>query len=101
MVTEHQNNTYIAQTTTTLSHRLTTHLARFGPKQHTTDAHKTFLNRETNVNDTRRLRIENHSYRLSILEALLIRKMPHSINQQLASTHRTFKLLTSWLYLFI
>ena len=38
---EHHNSTYIGQTITTLSRRLTMHLASGGPKQHTTDAHKT------------------------------------------------------------
>ena len=33
------------------------------------------LNRETIVNKAKILRIENYPYRLSILEALLIRKM--------------------------
>ena len=41
------------------------------------------LNRETIVNKAKILRIENYPYRLSILEALLIRKMEPSINKQL------------------
>ena len=57
------------------------HLASGGLKQHTTDAHKTILNRETIVNNTKILRIENDSYRLSILEALLIRRVQPSINK--------------------
>ena len=92
---EHQNSTYIGQTTTTLSRRLTMHLASGLPKQHTTNAHKTILNRENIVNNTNILPIENDPYRLSILEALLIHKTQPSINKQLASTHRTLKLFTS------
>ena len=71
------------------------HLASGGPKQHTTDAQKIILNRENIVNITKILRIANDPYRLSIPEALLIRKMQPSINKQLASTHRTLKLFTS------
>ena len=56
---EHQNRTYIGQTTTTLSLRLAMHLASGGPKQHTTDAHKIILNRENIVNNTKILHIEN------------------------------------------
>ena len=69
------------------------HLAEGGPKQLTTDAHKIILNRENIINNTKILRIENDPYRLSILEALLIRKMKPS--KQFASTYRTLKLFTS------
>ena len=77
------------------------HLASGGPKQHSTDAHKTILNRENIVSNTKILRFENDPYRLSILEALLIRKMQPSINKQLASSHRTLKLFKNWLYLLL
>ena len=38
------------------------------------------------------LRIENDTYHLSILEALIISKLQPSIIKQLTSTHRTLKL---------
>ena len=67
-----------------------TQLASGGPKQHTIDAHKTILNRDTIVKNTKILRII--PIRPSVVEALLVRKMQPSINKQLASTHRTLKL---------
>ena len=85
----------LGQTTTTHSRCLTVHLASGGPKEHTTDAHKTILNWETIVNNTKILRIEDHPNRLSIHEAQLIRKLQLSINKQLASTHRILNQLFS------
>ena len=40
-----RNSSYIGKTTTTLSRRLTMHLANGGPKQHTLQKHKTQLTR--------------------------------------------------------
>ena len=71
------------------------HLSSEGPKQHTFDSHKNTLNRETIVNNTKILRIENDTYHLSSLEALLIRKLQPSINKQLTSTHHTLKLFNN------
>ena len=53
--------TYIGQTTTTLPRRLPMHLASGGPKQHTFDSHKTTINRETIVNNTKILSMENNT----------------------------------------
>ena len=47
------------------------------------------------VDNTKILLVENDSYRLSILEALLISKIQPYINKQLKLTHRTLKLLNN------
>ena len=70
---EHQNNTYIGLTTTSLSRRLTMHLSSGAPKQHTFDTHKIKLDRATIVQNTSIIRSESDPYRLSILEALYIK----------------------------
>ena len=52
MVTAHHNNIYIGLTTTTLSRRLTMHLASGGPKQHALENHNLTLTRDDLVNNT-------------------------------------------------
>ena len=68
---ELHNSTYIGQSTTTLSRRLTMHLATGGPKQHTFDSHKNTLNRETIVNNTKILALKTtHIVYLSLRPSL-------------------------------
>ena len=92
---ELHNQTYIGLTTTTLSRRLTMHLSNGGPKQHTQNSHNINLTRESLVNNSKIICSNNDPYRLSILEALYIRKLCPSINKQITSSHRTIKFFTS------
>ena len=80
-------------TTTTLSRRLTMHLASGGPKNHSEQIHGSKLTRQELVNNTEILRIETDFPRLQIIEALLIRKESPLINSQSTGTARTLKLL--------
>ena len=91
---EHQNNTYIGLTTTTLSSRLTMHLASGGPKQHALDNHNLTITRDDLVKNSKILCHESDHKKLSIIEALLIRKMNPSINNQSTGINRTVKLFT-------
>ena len=68
-------NCYIGQTDTTLSRRLTMHLASGGPKQHHQEVHHATLTRKELVDNTKIIRTERDTYRLSILESLLIKKV--------------------------
>ena len=78
---ELHNQTYIGLTTTTLSRRLTMHLSNGGPKQHTQNSHNINLTRQSLVNNTKIICTNNDPYRLSIIEALYIRKLCPSINK--------------------
>ena len=91
---EHLNNTYIGVTTTTLSCQLTMHLASGGPKQHALTNNHMPLTREEVVNNTQIIFSESNNNKLSITEALLIRKMQPSINTQSTGISRTLKLFT-------
>ena len=93
-VCEHLNNTYIGMTTTTLSRRLTMHLASGGPKQHALTKNHMPLTREELVNNTQIIFSESNNNKLSITEALLIQKMQPSINTQYIGINRTLKLFT-------
>ena len=53
-----QNNCYIGQTNTTLSRRLTMHLASGGPKQHHKEVHHATLTRKELVDNTKIIRTE-------------------------------------------
>ena len=91
---ELHNQTYIGLTTTTLSRRLTMHLSNGGPKQHTQNFQNINLTCESLVNNTRIIFTNNDPCRLSILEALYIRKPYPSINKQITSSLCTLKLFT-------
>ena len=91
---EHRNSIYIGMTTTTLSRRLTMHLASGGPKQHALTNHNLLLTRTDLVNNTKILLTEFNHNKLSITEALLIQKMQPSINNQSTGANRTLKLFT-------
>ena len=56
-------------------------------KQHTFYNHKTTLNHETIVNNTKNLCSENDTYLQSIPEVLLIRKLQPSINKKVEATN--------------
>ena len=91
---EHRNNIYIGMTTTTLSRRLTMHLASGGPKQHALVNHNLPLTRADLVNNRKILLTEFNHNKLYITEAILIQKMQPSINNQSTGTNRTLKLFT-------
>ena len=91
---EHLNNTYIGMTTTTLSRRLTMHVASGGPKQHALTNHPMPHTREELVNNTKIIFSESNNNKLSITEVLLIQKMQPSINTQSTGISRTLKLFT-------
>ena len=92
---ELQNNCYIGQTNTTLSRRLAMHLASGGPKQHHQEVHHATLTRKELVDNIKIIRTERYTYRLSILESILIKKVKPNINNQMTGTHRTLKLLST------
>ena len=89
---ELHNQTYIGLATTTLSRRLTMHLSNGGPKQHTQNSHNINLTSESLANNTKIICTNNDPYRLSILEAMYIRKLSPSIEKQIASSHLSLKL---------
>ena len=92
---EHQNNSYIGLTTTTLSRRLTMHLQQGGPKHHTQNHHNTPLTRDMLVKNTNIIARETNYNRLHILEALLIHKQKPPLNNQFTGTNRTLKLYSN------
>ena len=63
-------------------------------KTHTYQPHRASL-----VNNTKIICTNNYPYPLSILEALYIRKLSPSISKQITSSHHTFKLFNSYMYL--
>ena len=90
---EFQPSKYIGCTVTTLSRRLTMHLSAGGPHNHMKNVHKTTLNRQQLVDQTK---IINHNIdrnRLEILEALIIQKTKPSINNQATGQARTLHLM--------
>ena len=91
---EHHPSTYIGLTTTTLSRRLTMHLASGGPKQHALENHNLTLTRNDLVSNTKIIYNQSNHNKLSIMEALLIKKLQPSINNQCTGINRTLKLFT-------
>ena len=87
----HHNN-IIGLTAATLSRRLTMHLASGGPKQHVLENQNLTLTRDDLVNNTKTLFNEFDHNKLSIMEALLIRKVQPSINNQSTGINKTLKL---------
>ena len=76
----HHNNIYIDLATTTLSRRLTMHVASGGPKVHALENHNLTATRDDLVNNTKILFHEVNHNKLSMMEALLIRKLQPPIN---------------------
>ena len=95
IVTVHiSNNIFIGLNTTTLSRRLKMHQASGGPKQHALENHNLTLTRDDLVNNTKIFFNEFNHNKLSIIDALLIRKLQPSINNQSTVINRTLKLFT-------
>jgi hypothetical protein len=88
---------YIGMTTTTLSRRLTMHLASGGPKIHSEVNHKQKLTRAQLVDNTTIIRSCNDYTRLQIMEAIIIKQQAPTINNQCTGIGRTLKLLGSTL----
>ena len=77
-----QNTTYISNTTTSLSRRLTTHLQNGSIKKHTKNTHNAILTREILVNNTTVLDSVTEIRKLHYLEAIYINLYKPNINVQ-------------------
>ena len=77
-----QPSTYIGMTTMKLSRRLSYHLSTGAPKNHHRDAHHATLKRETLVENTEILAVNQDQRRLPILEALFIKELSPNLNIQ-------------------
>ena len=89
---ELRNNSYIGYTTTTLSRRLTMHLAGGAPRHHCKTAHNKSITRDILVSNTKILKVESDVGRLEIMEALLIQQKNPELNKQDTGRIRTLKL---------
>ena len=87
-----KNNFYIGFTNCKLTRRLTMHLQKGAIKTHEHCAHKSKLTREKITENTSILYQRNCSRRLKILEAILIRDLNPSLNEQDSNFARTLKL---------
>jgi len=94
---ELQPSKYIGMTTTSLSRRVTMHLASGGPKKHMEQNHQLQLTRQDLVNNTKIRERVNDYTRLQIVEAILIQKERPSINSQATGVARTLRLLGDFL----
>ena len=92
---ELQTVNYIGETTTTLSKRISAHLQSGAPKQHTLIEHNIDLSRTQMVQNTKILYHAPDFHRLTIMEALLIRRHKPIINQQDTGITRTLQLFTN------
>jgi hypothetical protein len=90
---ELQPSSYIGMTTTSLSRRLTMHLASGGPKTHMEQHHRQQLTREHLVNNTIIRHRINDFTRLQTVEAILILNEKPIINRQATGIGRTLRLL--------
>ena len=94
---EHLSNSYVTQTQTSLSRRLTIHKSSGAPKKHLNEHHNAPLTRELLVQNTKIIRTEKDPYRLQICEALLIQTKKPSLNIQTTGMERILKLHdTAW-----
>ena len=73
---------YIGVTSTSLSRRLTMHLADGAPKEHMENKHKTHLTRVMLTNNTEIIGSTHDSKKLNILEALYILEQKPALNKQ-------------------
>jgi hypothetical protein len=89
-----RNVKYVGMTTTTLSRRLTMHLASGAPKKHMQEVHNATLTRQTLVENTKIIRQLSDPSRLAICEALLVRESNPIINLQDTGCTRTLKLFS-------
>ena len=90
-----QTVNYVGETSTTLSKRISGHLQAGAPKQHTLQNHKINLTRNQMVDNTTILYHASDFQRLTITEALLIRRDKPIINQQDTGITRTLQLFTN------
>ena len=90
---ELQQHSYIGMTTTTLSRRLTMHLASGGPRNHTQNEHKISITRDMLVKNTNIINSNRDHNRLQIAESLLISKENPLINKQVTGSQRILKLV--------
>ena len=90
-----EKSSYIGETTTSLSRRLTCHLASGAIKQHMWQEHNMQVTREELVENTSILRHESDTNRLLIFEALLILQKRPGINGQVTGSTRILKLYSS------
>ena len=85
---------YVGATTTTLSRRLTMHLADGAPKAHMKDKHKRSLTRADLTENTSIIASCTDQKKLFILEALVIRERSPSLNVQAHHTPNTLQLFS-------
>ena len=90
---------YIGYTTTTLSRRLTMHLASGAIKSHFAGCHSRQLTRNDLTENTTIMRWDRDINRLQIAEALLILASTPIINRQDTGSIRILKLF-SWLFIY-
>ena len=90
---EHHPSTYIGLTTTTLSGRLTIHLASGGPKQHAQENYNLTITRNDLVSNTTIIYNQSKNNKLSIMEALLINIYNYPSTTS-TGINRTLKLFT-------
>ena len=88
------NSSYTGFTTTTLSRRLTMHLASGAIKDHCNGSHNSRITREQIVANTKIIRREHDENRLQITEAILIQSTNPAINRQSTGRTRTLKLFS-------
>ena len=86
------SQSYIGVTVTSLSRRLTMHLAAGGTLVHAKNNHKTQLTRKQLVENTKVLFHLKDRNRLEILEAILISKLKPLINRQATGASRILQL---------
>ena len=80
---------YIGVTTTSLSRRLTMHLADGAPKEHMQQEHNTPITRKTLTQNTEIIASAQDTRKLNVLEALFIHEQAPILNRQI---HQTFTL---------
>ena len=88
------NVSYVGMTATTLTRRLTCHLAAGAPKDHFRMYHGEALTRQLLEDNVKILDRYRDHYRLGIAEALYINKLHPSINLQSAGFQRTLKVFS-------
>ena len=88
------NSSYIGFTTTSLSRRLTMHLASGAIKDHCNQSHGCIITREQIVANTKIIRKEQDENRLQITEAILIQSWNPALNRQSTGRTRTLKLFS-------
>ena len=91
-----QSVNYIGETTTTLSKRISGHLQSGAPKQHTLTEHNIDLSRTQMVAHTKILYHAPDFHRLTIMEALLIRRDKPVINLQDTGQTRILQLFINY-----